>query len=54
MPSEKSLLIPKIVPFFEAKKQVKLIASCRSRSIAITEENEVYEWGFIGSEGEQF
>eukprot|EP00347_Sterkiella_histriomuscorum_P023980 403332724 len=54
MPSERPVLMPKIVPFFEGRKQVKLIAACRSRSIAVTAENEVYEWGFTGEEGQQF
>ena len=52
MPTDKSVLIPKIVPFFEGKKVVRLIAACRSRSIAVTVDNFVYEWGFTGSEGE--
>ena len=52
MPTEKPVMSPKIVPFFETKNKVKLIASCRSRSIAVTEENKVFEWGFTGSEGE--
>ena len=54
MPTEKPVLSPKIVPFFETKNKVKLVTSCRSRSIAVTEENKVFEWGFTGSEGEQF
>jgi len=33
---------------------VKLVAACRARSVAVTTDNEVYEWGFTGSEGEQF
>ena len=33
---------------------MRLVAACRARSIAITAENEVYEWGFTGSEGEQY
>ena len=54
LPSDKPLLEPQIVPFFVGRKQVKLVAACRARSIAITTDNEVYEWGFTGSEGEQF
>jgi hypothetical protein len=50
-PSPKSILEPKIVPFFVARKKVKLIAACRARSIAVTNDNEVYEWGFTGEEG---
>jgi len=42
------------VPFFEGRKKVKLVSACRSRSIAVTTDNEVYEWGFTGSEGSQF
>ena len=30
------------------------IAARRSRSIAITTENKVYEWGFVGDDGMQF
>ena len=33
---------------------MKLVAACRARSVAVTTDNEVYEWGFTGSEGEQF
>ena len=45
-------MIPKIVPWFHVnKKTVTNIAARRSRSIAITSDNEVYEWGFVGSEG---
>ena len=33
---------------------MKLVAARRSRSIAITNDNEVYEWGFVGSDGTQF
>lgn len=54
VPSEKPVLSPQIVPFFVARKTVKLVAACRARSIAVTSDNEVYEWGFTGSEGEQF
>jgi hypothetical protein len=41
-----------MVPFFVGKKKVELIAACRSRSMAITSEGEVYEWGFLGSTNE--
>jgi len=52
MPSEESVLTPQIVPFFYVnKKKVSKIAARRSRSIAITANNEVFEWGFVGSEG---
>ena len=55
VPSERPILEPAIVPFFLAgKKQVKLVAACRARSIAVTTNNEVYEWGFTGSDGQQF
>ena len=54
VPSEKPVLSPQIVPFFVARKTVKLVAACRARSIAVTSDNEVYEWGFTGSEGELF
>ena len=48
-------MAPKIVPWFLVnKKKIKNIAARRSRSLAITSENEVYEWGFVGSEGTQF
>lgn len=49
LPSEKPVLTPKIVPFFVGRKKIDLIAACRSRSIAITLEGEVYEWGFLGT-----
>jgi alpha-tubulin suppressor-like RCC1 family protein len=54
VPTDKPVLLPQIVPFFVARKQVKLVAACRARSIAVTSDNEVYEWGFTGSEGQQF
>lgn len=53
-PSEKPILEPKIIPFFYGRKKISLIAACRSRSVAITTENEVYEWGFTGSDRQQF
>jgi alpha-tubulin suppressor-like RCC1 family protein len=34
------------VPFFVGRKQVKIVAACRARSLAITSDNQVYEWGF--------
>jgi alpha-tubulin suppressor-like RCC1 family protein len=34
------------VPFFVGRKQVKIVAACRARSLAITTDNQVYEWGF--------
>ena len=48
IPSDTPVLTPKIVPFFEGRKKVKIVAACRSRSIAVTTDNEVYEWGFTG------
>lgn len=55
IPSEESVLGPAIVPFFKKHNyQVSKVAARRSRSIAITTENRVYEWGFVGSEGMQF
>jgi alpha-tubulin suppressor-like RCC1 family protein len=52
MPSEEPVLSPKIVPFFRTNNyKINKIAARRSRSIAITSENKVYEWGFVGSEG---
>jgi hypothetical protein len=55
VPSEGSILIPKIVPWFHVNgKTVTNVAARRSRSIAITSDNEVFEWGFVGSEGTQF
>ena len=54
-PSEDSILVPKIVPFFKTNNyQITKIAARRSRSIAITTENKVYEWGFVGEDGIQF
>jgi len=55
MPSEESVLTPQIVPFFKTNGyKISKIAARRSRSIAITTENKVYEWGFVGSDGMQF
>jgi alpha-tubulin suppressor-like RCC1 family protein len=54
VPSTKPVMSPLIVPFFVSRKHVKLVAACRARSIAVTSDNEVYEWGFTGSDGEQF
>jgi len=55
MPSDKSILTPKIVPFFRCSgKHVVKIAARRSRSLAITDTNDVYEWGFVGSDSMQF
>ncbi len=42
------------MPFFVSRKQVRLVAACRARSIAVTTDSQVFEWGFTGSEGEQF
>ena len=53
IPSQDSILYPKIIPFFIGKR-VKLVGACRSRSVALTEDGSVYEWGFVGSEFEQF
>jgi alpha-tubulin suppressor-like RCC1 family protein len=40
------------VPYFWVeKKQISKIAARRLRSIAVTTEGEVFEWGFVGSEG---
>jgi len=51
-PTEESVLTPLIVPYFYINKiHVSKIAARRSRSIAVTIDNEVYEWGFVGSEG---
>lgn len=52
VPSDKPVLKPKIVPFFEGRYKIKLVAASRSRSIAVTDQNEVFEWGFIGEEGQ--
>ncbi len=30
------------------------VAACRARSIAVTADRDVFEWGFTGSDGEQF
>ena len=55
MPSEEPVLLPSIIPYFYANKiQVDKIAARRSRSIAVSTTNQVYEWGFVGSEGTQF
>lgn len=53
IPSQDSVLYPKVVPFFIGKKP-KLVSACRSRSVALTEDGKVYEWGFVGSEKKQF
>lgn len=54
-PSEEPVLVPRIVPFFSINRmKISKIAARRSRSLAVTESNEVYEWGFVGSENEQF
>lgn len=54
IPSDKPVLEPKIISFFSNQKKVTKIAACRSRSVAITSELEVYEWGFTGSDRSQF
>jgi hypothetical protein len=41
----REIIKPEIVPFFIGK-EVKLIDAKGSRSIAITSEGEIYEWGF--------
>jgi hypothetical protein len=48
------VLEPQIVPFFVGRKQVKLVAACRARSLAVTTDNMVYEWGFNSDGEEQF
>lgn len=48
------MLEPQIVPYFVGRKQVKIVAACRARSLAITTENQVYEWGFNADGDEQF
>ena len=53
-PSQEPVLRPRIVPFFVGKKKVTHLSACRSRSIAVTSDNQVFEWGFTGSDGEQF
>ena len=50
-PSDDAVLRPKVVPFFIGKR-VKIVAASRSRSMAVTEDNEIFEWGF--SESDQF
>lgn len=51
MPSEQSVLLPKIVPYFFVHGiQIQKIAARRSRSIAISNDDEVFEWGFVGSD----
>ena len=52
-PSEKSVLEPRIIPFFIGKSP-KIVSACRSRSVCMTEDGKVYEWGFVGSEKRQF
>jgi len=42
-----------VIPFFIGKR-VKFVTASRSMSIAITEENEIFRWGFIGDEFSQF
>ena len=53
IPSQDSILYPKVVPFFIGKR-VKIVGACRSRSVALTQDGSVYEWGFVGSDYEQF
>jgi hypothetical protein len=55
MPSKSPVLTPQIVPFFHSNNiKIDKIAARRSRSVAVSTENKVYEWGFVGSDGEQF
>ena len=56
IPSDSALLVPQIVPYFVYKKiKIEKIAAIRSRSVAISTENDVYEWGFVDvDEGYQF
>lgn len=52
MPSDNPILTPQIVPFFCANNiKIDKIAARRSRSVAVSTENKVYEWGFVGSDG---
>lgn len=37
VPSDKPVLKPKIIPFFEGRYKIKLVAASRSRSIAVTD-----------------
>lgn len=52
IPSEKSVLTPKIVPFFSSNGiKIDKIAARRSRSLAVAyKSNDVYEWGSVESE----
>lgn len=44
-------MLPKIVPYFYVNQiQIYKLAARRSRSIAISTDNDVYEWGFVGSD----
>ena len=53
IPSFESILYPKVISFFIGKRP-RLVSACRSRSVALTEDGKVYEWGFLGSDKKQF
>ena len=42
------------MPFFQQNRlRISKIAARRSRSLAVTQFNDVYEWGFLGSDVDQ-
>ena len=50
--SKDPIIKPIIVPFFLTKKpkQITHVAACRSRSVAVSDEGQVFVWGYLGDE----